>query len=304
MRGKLIVIEGTDCSGKEYANTIGTAYGYIVSKLKLMDRLLDDLKNHPEDRRMVMSLWQDDYLKTVKGISMLVPGLSTGIKDAKSGVSIYTYDGTVGLNNQKIDENTRFDLASVTKLFTTIEALKLVEEGKFSLEKNVSDYKNGKYKMVCYSKNEYENRYEVYGQEGSNEEIYVHYDSKKIEYRENDDLLVHQKGQVLESIYYNISQWYIPQYKLLDLFGTYETKVYNGRECYVIRKNSTDSKSSNYNECWIDKETMMNVRNVMNTQNENTQQYSDSKIYLEEKEISDTDVELPSDLDGFDSIDS
>ena len=83
---------------------------------------------------------------------------------------------------------------------------------------------------------------------------------------------LYQKGQVLESIYYNISQWYIPQYKLLDLFGTYETKVYNGRECYVIRKNSTDSKSLNYNECWIDKETMMNVRNVMNTQNENTQQ--------------------------------
>lgn len=50
--------------GKEYAHTIGTAYGYIVSELKLMDRLLDDLKNHPEDRRMVMSLWQDDYLKT------------------------------------------------------------------------------------------------------------------------------------------------------------------------------------------------------------------------------------------------
>ena len=49
---------------------------------------------------------------------------------------------------------------------------------------------------------------------------------------------------------------------------------------------------------------MMNVRNVMNTQNENTQQYRDSKIYIEEKEISDTDVELPSDLDGFDSIDS
>ena len=50
--------------GEEYAHTIGTAYGYIVSKLKLMDRLLDDLKNRPEDRRMVMSLWQDDYLKT------------------------------------------------------------------------------------------------------------------------------------------------------------------------------------------------------------------------------------------------
>lgn len=160
-------------------------------------------------------------------------------------------------------------------------------------------YKDGKYKMVCYTKNDYENRYEVYGQEGCNEEIYVYYDSKKISYRKNYGLLVNQKGQVLEGIYYNISQWYITQFKLLDIFGTYETKIYNGKECYVIRKNSRDSKSLNYNECWIDKDTMMSVRNVMNTQNENTQQYSDSKLlYVEEKEISDTDVELP-ELEGF-----
>ena len=171
----------------------------------------------------------------------------------------------------------------------------------FSSSCNITEYyyKDGKYKKVHYVKDDYENRYEVYGREGSNEEIYVYYDSKKISYIENYDLLVYQKGQVLESIYYNISQWGITQYKLLSIFGTYETKIYNGKECYVIRKNSTDSKSLNYNECWIDKETMMNVRNVMNTQNENTQQYRDAKIYIEEKEISDTDVELPSNLDGF-----
>lgn len=86
-----------------------------------------------------------DYLKTVKGISMLVPGLSTGIKDARSGVNIYTYDGKTTQNGLYIDENTRFDLASSTKLFTTIEALKLAEEGKFDLDKNVSEYRNGKY---------------------------------------------------------------------------------------------------------------------------------------------------------------
>ena len=50
--------------GVEYAYTIGTAYGYIVNKFSLIDTLLDKIKNHPEDRRMVMSLWQDDYLKT------------------------------------------------------------------------------------------------------------------------------------------------------------------------------------------------------------------------------------------------
>ncbi len=50
--------------GKEYAHTIGTAYGFIVKKLGLMDKLLDTLKNNPFDRRLVMSLWQDEYLNT------------------------------------------------------------------------------------------------------------------------------------------------------------------------------------------------------------------------------------------------
>jgi thymidylate synthase len=47
-----------------YAHTIGTAYGYIVRRFQLIDRLIDSLQNHPEDRRRVMSLWQDDYLDT------------------------------------------------------------------------------------------------------------------------------------------------------------------------------------------------------------------------------------------------
>lgn len=50
--------------GKEYAYTIGTAYGWIVNKYKLIDNLLDKLKNNPTDRRMIMSLWQDEWLKT------------------------------------------------------------------------------------------------------------------------------------------------------------------------------------------------------------------------------------------------
>ena len=49
---------------KIYAYTIGTAYGYIVNKFNLIDNLIDKLKNNPTDRRMLMSLWQDDYLDT------------------------------------------------------------------------------------------------------------------------------------------------------------------------------------------------------------------------------------------------
>ncbi len=50
--------------GKEYAHTIGTAYGFIVKKFKLIDKLLESLKNNHNDRRMIMSLWQNDYLES------------------------------------------------------------------------------------------------------------------------------------------------------------------------------------------------------------------------------------------------
>lgn len=48
----------------KYAHTIGTAYGYIVKKFGLIDKLIDSLKNNPNDRRRVISLWQDEYLDT------------------------------------------------------------------------------------------------------------------------------------------------------------------------------------------------------------------------------------------------
>ena len=50
--------------GKEWAHTIGTAYGWIVKKFGLTEKLIDTLKNNPRDRRMIMSLLQNDYLDT------------------------------------------------------------------------------------------------------------------------------------------------------------------------------------------------------------------------------------------------
>ena len=50
--------------GKEYAHTIGTAYGYIVNKFKMTQNLINTIKTNPKDRRMVMTLWQNDYLDT------------------------------------------------------------------------------------------------------------------------------------------------------------------------------------------------------------------------------------------------
>ena len=50
--------------GLEYANTIGTAYGYIVNRYQHTKNLINTIKNNPNDRRMVKSLWQDEFLRT------------------------------------------------------------------------------------------------------------------------------------------------------------------------------------------------------------------------------------------------
>ena len=50
--------------GIEYAHTIGTAYGWIVNKYSLTQELIEKIKNNKTDRRMIMSLWQNEFLNT------------------------------------------------------------------------------------------------------------------------------------------------------------------------------------------------------------------------------------------------
>ena len=50
--------------GKEFAHTIGTAYGWIVKKYQLTQSLIETLKTDPANRRMIMSLWQNEWLPT------------------------------------------------------------------------------------------------------------------------------------------------------------------------------------------------------------------------------------------------
>ncbi len=44
--------------------TIGTAYGYVVEKFSQIDKLIEALKKNPQDRRMMINLWQIPYLDT------------------------------------------------------------------------------------------------------------------------------------------------------------------------------------------------------------------------------------------------
>lgn len=50
--------------GKKYAYTIGTAYGFITDRYKLTQSLIHTIKNNPTCRRMVKSLWQNEFLRT------------------------------------------------------------------------------------------------------------------------------------------------------------------------------------------------------------------------------------------------
>lgn len=50
--------------GKQYAGTIGTAYGFITNRYQHAKTLIETIKQNPTDRRMVKSLWQDEFLRT------------------------------------------------------------------------------------------------------------------------------------------------------------------------------------------------------------------------------------------------
>lgn len=62
--GNLVLQDVKKYFGPEWAHTIGTAYGYIVNKFQMTQNLIHKLKTNSTDRRMVMSLWQDDYIAT------------------------------------------------------------------------------------------------------------------------------------------------------------------------------------------------------------------------------------------------
>ena len=62
--GNLVKKDVVKDFGKDWAHTIGTAYGWIVKRYGHVDNLINKIKNNPTDRRMIMSLWQDEFLDT------------------------------------------------------------------------------------------------------------------------------------------------------------------------------------------------------------------------------------------------
>lgn len=62
--GKIVNKETIKLFKPEDAYTIGTAYGYIAKRYQLMQSLINTIRTNPNDRRMVKSLWQDEFIET------------------------------------------------------------------------------------------------------------------------------------------------------------------------------------------------------------------------------------------------
>ena len=62
--GKLVKKEIVKDFGKDWAHTIGTAYGWIVREYNQMNKLINTIKTNPTDRRMIINLWQNKHLDT------------------------------------------------------------------------------------------------------------------------------------------------------------------------------------------------------------------------------------------------
>lgn len=62
--GKLVKKEIKKDFGKQWAHTIGTAYGWIVREYDQVNKLINTIKTNPTDRRMLINLWQNKHLDT------------------------------------------------------------------------------------------------------------------------------------------------------------------------------------------------------------------------------------------------
>lgn len=72
--------------GREFAGTIGTAYGYITRKFRWPQTTIEEIKNNPNSRRNIIDLWQPAYFDTavlppcVYGSQFIVDGDTLNIR--------------------------------------------------------------------------------------------------------------------------------------------------------------------------------------------------------------------------------
>ena len=109
----------------------------------VLKKAVDVVSSHQGDNYdVIVKELLKDYIEGVNAIAKLSPGLSTGLRDINNNVSVRTYVGHTneGEDAPCINEDTVFDLSSMTKMFTAILMLNESEHTTFDLNKNFSYY--------------------------------------------------------------------------------------------------------------------------------------------------------------------
>lgn len=81
----------------------------------------------------------DDFLRT-KMMANNIPGLQVAVVKNKKIIKIASYGLANVQDDVKVDNTTLFNLASITKAFTCVAVLQLVEKGKLDLSASISTY--------------------------------------------------------------------------------------------------------------------------------------------------------------------
>ncbi len=97
----------------------------------------------------VLDMVRKDYYEAVSAEALLSPGIATIIEDSKDRIYLARYEGNIGdETGTKVSKDTRFDLASITKLFTVLEALKLNQDGLFDINQIIAEIHRSPYKTL------------------------------------------------------------------------------------------------------------------------------------------------------------
>ena len=135
----------------EFANNIALKNDNSTKTLETLKEELSKLgvsllETSPQD---VYSNTVADYFKSIREASKVSPGFGTALEDIHNEIYLSKYVGNIGdIDKTKVTKRTRFDIASITKLFTIIEALKLHEEGLFNVYSLINEIEHSPYKTL------------------------------------------------------------------------------------------------------------------------------------------------------------
>ena len=125
---------------------------------QIFKEIQDIIIANPNNIEKIQNTIIDNFWNKINIIINNTPGITIGIKDNITKNELYIYHGKTSDNYDApfIDENTLFDLASVTKLFTATRLLKEQEQGNINLNNNLNyylpEYKNINVSLIDISK--------------------------------------------------------------------------------------------------------------------------------------------------------